>query len=145
VPPGHVAILGSGVVGSNAAMIAVGLGARVTILGEDRKQLRRLQEEYGDWVTTLAADTSIVQETLCSIDLVIGAFHVVGSRTPLLVTQDMVSQMVSGSVVVDVSVDQGGCVETSHPTTHHDPVFDVGCILHYGVTNMPGIIPQTST
>ena len=145
VPPGHVAILGSGVVGSNAAMIAIGLGARVTILGEDRSQLRQHQDQYGDRVTTLVADTKIVQDTLCDADLAIGAVHVVGSRTPLLVTHEMVSRMTLGSVIVDVSVDQGGCFETSHPTTHRDPVFDVGGVLHYGVTNMPGIVPQTST
>ena len=143
--PGHVAILGSGVVGSNAAMIAIGLGARVTILGEDRDQLRRLQEQYGDRVTTLIADATRVQVTLCDADLAIGAVHVVGSRTPLLVTRGMVAGMTSGSVIVDVSVDQGGCIETSRPTTHRDPVFDVGGVVHYGVTNMPGIVPQTST
>ena len=145
VPPGHVTILGSGVVGSNAAMIAIGLGARVTILGVDRSQLRQLHDRFKDRVTTLAADTTIVQDTLCDADLAIGAVHVVGSRTPLLVTRDMVAQMTSGSVIVDVSVDQGGCFETSRPTTHRDPVFDVDGIVHYGVTNMPGIVPQTST
>jgi alanine dehydrogenase len=145
VAPGRVVILGSGVVGGAAARIAVGLGARVTVFGTDLAQLRRLDDLYQGRIVTLAANQAAIEREVEQADLIIGAVLMRGAKAPVLVSRQVVSRMQRGSVIVDVSVDQGGCVETTRPTTHSDPVFEVDGVIHYGVTNMPGIVPHTST
>jgi len=138
-------VLGSGVVGSAATRIAVGLGAQVTVIGADLGQLRRLDDLYQGRIVTLAASQASIAREVERADLVIGAVLVRGAKTPTLVSRAVVGRMQKGAVIVDVSVDQAGCVETMRPTTHSDPVFEVDGVLHYGVTNMPGIVPHTST
>ena len=145
VARGKVLIIGAGVVGQNALKIAVGLGAEVTIINKNIGRLRRIDEFYGTRVGTIAANAYNIEEAVRRADLVIGAVHVPGARTPKLVTRQMVGSMKKGSVIVDVSVDQGGAVETTRPTTHSEPVFVLDGVLHYGVTNMPGAVPRTST
>lgn len=145
VAPGRVVVLGSGVVGSAATRIAVGLGAQVTVIGADLGQLRRLDDLYQGRIVTLAASQASIAREVERADLVIGAVLVRGAKTPTLVSRAVVGRMQKGAVIVDVSVDQAGCVETMRPTTHSDPVFEVDGVLHYGVTNMPGIVPHTST
>lgn len=145
VPPAKVVILGAGVVGSGAARIAVGMGARVTVFNLDLEQLRRLDEEYHGRLVTLAANQPWIDRAVEEADLVIGAVLVRGSRTPKLVRRETVSKMKTGSVMVDVSVDQGGCFETSRPTSHSEPTYEVDGVIHYCVSNMPGIVPRTST
>ena len=142
---GRVVILGGGVVGQNAAQMAVGLGASVTIIDKSLDVLRHLDARFGHQVQTLyATQDAIIEETLTA-DLVIGAVLVPGASAPKLVTREMVSQMKKGSVLVDVAIDQGGCFETSKPTTHQDPIFEVDGIIHYCVANMPGGVARTST
>jgi alanine dehydrogenase len=145
VAPGEVVILGGGVVGSNAAHIAVGLGASVTVIERDMDRLRYLDDILFGKVKTLASNRHNIEEAVKTADLVIGAVLVVGARAPKLVTREMLATMKPRSVIVDVAVDQGGCVETIHPTTHSDPVYEVDGVLHYGVANMPGAVPYTST
>ncbi len=145
VPPAEVVILGSGVVGASAARIAVGMGARVTVLSLDLWQLRMLDDLYHGRLVTVASSQSMIHRLLMSADLVIGAVYLPAARTPQVITRAMVSDMKTGSVLVDVSVDQGGCAETTRPTTHTDPVFTVDGVLHYAVANIPGIVPHTST
>ncbi len=145
VAPGKVVVLGSGVVGSSATRIAAGMGAAVTVIGSDLEQLRRLDESYKGRIVTLAANQVWIDREVEQADLVIGAVLVRGAKTPKLVSRAVVSRMKRGAVIVDVAVDQGGCVETTRPTTHSDPVHDVDGVLHYGVANMPGIVPHTST
>ena len=145
VAPGRVVVLGSGVVGSAATRIAVGLGARVTVFGTDLNQLRRLDDLYQGRIVTLVANQAAIDREVEQADLVIGAVLVRGAKAPVLVSRAVVGRMQKGSVIVDVSVDQGGCIETTRPTTHSNPVFEVDGVLHYGVTNMPGIVPHTST
>ncbi|MDY6850227.1 MAG: alanine dehydrogenase [Geoalkalibacter sp.] len=145
VPAGKVLILGAGVVGSNAVRIAVGMGADVTVMDIDPGRMARLDDHYGNRVRTLMSSTHALEEEVPHCDLLIGAVLVPGARAPRLVGRDLVSRMISGSVVVDVAVDQGGCVETIHPTTHDQPVYRVGDVLHYGVANMPGAVSRTST
>jgi alanine dehydrogenase len=145
VAPAHVVVLGAGVVGSAATMIAVGMGARVTVFNQDLERLRQLDDLYRGRITTLASQQAWIDRAVEDADLVVGAVLVRGARAPRLVSHSVVSRMRRGSVVVDVSVDQGGCVETTRPTTHSDPVYAVGGVLHYGVANMPGIVPYTST
>lgn len=145
VAPGKVVVLGSGVVGSSATRIAAGMGAAVTVIGSDLEQLRRLDESYKGRIVTLAANQVWIDREVAQADLVIGAVLVRGAKAPKLVSRAVVSRMKRGAVIVDVSVDQGGCVETTRPTTHSDPVYDVDGVLHYGVANMPGIVPHTST
>jgi len=145
VPPGEVVVLGSGVVGSSAITIAVGMGAKVTVLSVDLGQLRTLDMYYQNRIVTVASSQAMIQEYVRHADLVIGAVYLPAARTPRVMTRAMVSDMKPGSVIVDVSVDQGGCAETTRPTTHTAPIVVVDGVLHYGVSNIPGIVPYTST
>lgn len=145
VEPAHVVVLGAGVVGSAATRIAVGMGARVTVINLDLERLRHLDELYCGRIVTRASTSAAIEQSVREADLVIGAVLVPGARTPRLVSRRLVAQMKPGAVVVDVAVDQGGCFETTRPTTHSDPVYLVDGVLHYGVANMPGIVPRTST
>lgn len=145
VEPGKVVILGAGVVGASATRIAVGLGAQVTVINLDVERLRYLDDLYRGRIITRAAGTAAIEQAVCEADLVIGAVLVPGAKAPKLVSRSVLSRMKSGAVVVDVSVDQGGCFETTKPTTHSDPVYVVDGVLHYCVANMPGIVPRTST
>ena len=143
--PGKVVVLGAGAVGSSAIRIAVGMGAQVTVINLDVERLRYLDDQYQGRIITRAASSAAIEEAVCSADLVIGAVLVPGAKAPKLVSRSLVSRMKSGSVIVDVSVDQGGCVETTRPTTHSEPVYVVDGVVHYCVANMPGIVPRTST
>lgn len=145
VPPAHVVVLGAGVVGTSAVRIAVGMGARVTVINLDLDRLRFLDDLYGGRIATCAATESAIERAVVDADLAIGAVLVPGARAPKVVSRALVKKMKSGSVIVDVAVDQGGCCETTRPTTHSDPVYVVDGVLHYCVTNMPGIVPHTST
>jgi alanine dehydrogenase len=145
VRPGKIVVLGAGVVGTNAARVAVGLGMETVVINRDPAGLQRIDEQFKGRVRTLSLSAHAVEEEIRDADIVVGAILVPGGRTPVLVTRDMLKTMKKGSVIVDVSVDQGGCVETSRPTTHDDPVFEVDGILHYCVANMPGAYPRTST
>ncbi|MCH7520981.1 MAG: alanine dehydrogenase [Candidatus Marinimicrobia bacterium] len=145
VEPATVTILGGGIVGHNAAKIAAGMGANVYILDVDVERLRYLDDIMPENVTTLYSNPVTIRGLLPRTDLLIGAVLVVGAKAPKLVTSDMLKLMEPGSVIVDVAVDQGGCVETCHPTTHDNPTFVVEGVLHYCVANMPGAVPNTST
>jgi alanine dehydrogenase len=145
VPPAHVVVLGAGVVGTSAVRIAVGMGARVTVINLDLDRLRFLDDLYGGRIATCAATESAIERAVVDADLVIGAVLVPGARAPKVVSRALVKKMKPGSVIVDVAVDQGGCCETTRPTTHSDPVYVVDGVVHYCVTNMPGIVPHTST
>lgn len=145
VLPANVVVLGAGVVGINAAYIACGMGAHVTVLDINLDRLRYIDELWGNRMRTLYSSKHNVEEAVYAADLVIGAVLLPGAKTPYLVTKDMLPRMKRNSVVVDVSVDQGGCIETTHPTTHADPTYFVDGVLHYGVANMPGAVPNTST
>jgi len=145
VAPGHVTILGSGTVAVNAAQMAVGLGAEVTMLGRNLPKLTELDTLFRGRVTTLASSRQAIEEELTKADLVVGAVLVPGARAPRLISREMLSLMQKGAVIVDVAIDQGGCAETSRPTFHSDPVYEVDGILHYCVANMPGAVPRTST
>ncbi len=145
VPPGEVVVLGSGVVGASAVKIALGMGAKVTVLSLDLWQLRTLDDRYPGRLVTVVSNQSMIHHFLTRADLVIGAVYLPAARTPRVITRSMISDMKPGSVLVDVSVDQGGCAETTHPTTHSDPVYVVDGVVHYAVANIPGIVPYTST
>ena len=145
VSPGHVVILGSGGVGAAAVETALGMGARVTVIGNDLSQLQSLHERFQHGVTTLASQRIMIEEAVKRADLLIGAAMVKGGRSPVLVSQAMVRTMKHGALIVDVAVDQGGCIETTRPTTHSDPIVEAEGVRHYGVTNIPGIVPQTAT
>ena len=145
VEPARVTIIGGGIVGASAARIALGMGAEVTVLDMNIDKLRHLEEVLHERLITRSADPLAVEEAVAEADLLVGAVLVKGARTPRVVTRGMVARMAKGSVVIDVSVDQGGCVETIRPTKHSDPIYFVDGILHYGVTNMPGAVPRTST
>jgi alanine dehydrogenase len=145
VAPGHVVIIGAGVVGTNALQMAVGTGARVSVLDKNVDRLRQLDLVYGNRISTLYSNAHALEEAVLSADLVIGGVLVPGAAAPKLVTRDMVSRMKKGAVVVDVAIDQGGCFETSHATTHADPTFVVDGVVHYCVANMPGAVARTST
>lgn len=145
VAPAKVVILGGGVSGTSAAEIAVGMRADVTIVDRSLKRLRALDALFSGRLKTAAATTEAIEALVTQADLVIGAVLVVGAAAPKLVTRDMVRKMQAGSVLVDISIDQGGCFETSRPTTHADPTFDVDGVVHYCVTNMPGAVPRSST
>lgn len=145
VLPAHVVILGGGAVGSNAAKVALGMGAQVTVLDLNIDRLYYLEEILHDRFSTLSANSLNIAEMVKTADLLIGGVLLKGARAPRLVTREMVATMQPGSVVVDVSVDQGACIETVHPTTHSNPVYLVDGVIHYGVTNMPGAVPHTST
>lgn len=141
----RVAILGGGVVGSNAAKIAVGMGAEVTILDINLRQLSYLDDIFGGRVATLASDTETVARAVTEADLVVGAVLIPGGKAPKLVPEELLKTMSRGSVVVDVAVDQGGCIATCRPTTHDQPTYELHGVVHYCVANMPGAVPQTST
>ncbi|NCN05660.1 MAG: alanine dehydrogenase [Spirochaetales bacterium] len=145
VEKGKVAILGAGVVGTNAAKMALGLGAQVTVLDVNIDRLAYLDDIFQGRITTLSSNRAHLEQVLEESDLVIGAVLVHGKRAPRLVTKDDLQRMKKGSVIVDVAVDQGGCFETTRPTTHDDPVFVVHDVLHYCVANMPGAVSRTST
>jgi alanine dehydrogenase len=140
-----VVIIGGGVVGTNAAKMAVGLGARVTILDNNLERLRQLDDIFRGTVQTLASNKAHIAEAARRADLLIGGVLIPGAAAPKLVTRDMIREMKKGSVIVDVAIDQGGCVETAHPTTHSNPVYEVDGVIHYCVANMPGAVPRTST
>lgn len=145
VPQGRVVILGGGVVGSNALAMAVGLGAHVQVLDKSADVLRRLDAQYGNRIQTLYATNSAIEEALLQADLVVGAVLVPGAAAPRLISAEMVRRMQPGSVLVDVAIDQGGCAETSHATTHADPTYIVDGVVHYCVANMPGAVARTAT
>ena len=145
VAPAEVAILGGGVVGSNAARVAAGLGANVRILDVNLDRLRYLDEIMPPNVTTLYSDWHTILESIERADLVVGAILITGARAPRLVRREDLKRMKPGSVIVDVAIDQGGCVETARPTTHQKPTYLVDDVVHYCVTNMPGAVGRTST
>jgi alanine dehydrogenase len=145
VAPGKTAIIGGGIVGTNAAKMAIGTGATVTILDSNLYRLRYLDDIFGGRIRTLMSDSHNIMETVSEADLVIGAVLIPGARAPRIITRAMLSDMKDGSVIVDVSIDQGGCVETAMPTSHSNPTFVVDGVIHYCVTNMPGAVPRTST
>lgn len=142
---GHVAILGGGIVGSHAARIAVGLGAQVTVLEVNHDRMAYLEDIFQGQIETLYSNPKNIEETVVQADLVVGAVLVTGAKAPRLVTEDLIRAMSPGSVVVDVAVDQGGCIETCRPTTHDQPTFVLHDVVHYCVPNMPGAVAQTST
>ena len=145
VSPAKVVILGGGVAGTNAAEMAVGLRADVTVIDRSLKRLRELDALFAGRLKTIASTTASIERLMREADLVIGAVLVPGAAAPKLVTRSMVTSMQPGSVLVDISIDQGGCFETSRPTTHADPTYVVDGVVHYCVTNMPGAVPRTST
>src|SRR5579863_5316441 len=145
VPPAHVTILGGGIVGTNAARIALGFGAKTTLIDVNLNRLRELEDIFGGRLYTLASNSYNVAHATREADLVIGGVLIPGATAPKLVTRAMVSQMKKGAVIVDVAIDQGGCVETARPTSHSNPSYLVDGVVHYCVTNMPGAVPHTST
>lgn len=145
VSPADVLVIGGGVVGLNAARMAAGLGARVTLLDRSLPRLQYIDELYGGRIKTLYSTTEAIEYSLQRSDVVIGAVLIPGAAAPKLVTRDMLKMMPAGAVMVDVAIDQGGCFETSKPTTHEQPVYQVEGIVHYCVANMPGGVPRTST
>jgi len=145
VAPGRVLVIGGGIVGYNAAVIALGLGANVTILERSIDRMRHLDEILSGRVSLVMSSSLQVEESIVEADVVIGAVLIPGAIAPKLVTREMVSAMKDGAVLCDVAIDQGGCAETSHPTTHSDPVYVVDSVTHYCVANMPGAVPVTST
>jgi alanine dehydrogenase len=145
VAPANCVIIGGGVVGTNAAKIAVGMGAHVIIIDRSLNRLRQLDDIFGARIVTLASNAWTIAETLRTADLVVGAVLIPGASAPKLVRKEMVARMKRGAVMVDVAIDQGGCFETSHATTHTDPTYFVGDVLHYCVSNMPAAVPHTST
>ncbi len=144
-PPGNVCVIGGGIVGTNAAKIALGMGARVTIVDLSLNRLRELDDIFQGRVLTLASNSYNVERAVCDADLVIGGVLIPGAAAPKIVTRGMVAKMKKGAVVVDVAIDQGGCIETARPTTHSDPSYVVDGVVHYCVTNMPAAVPYTST
>jgi len=145
VKPANVLILGAGIVGSNAARMAAGLGANVTIMDIDLDRLRYLDEVMPANVTTLYCDPHAVEQAVIEADLVIGAVLIPGGKAPVLISRPLVARMKPGSVIVDVSIDQGGCIETAKPTTHHEPTFVIDGVVHYCVANMPGAVSITAS
>ncbi len=145
VPPASVVILGGGIVGTNAARIALGMGAKVTLMDINLTRLRELDDFYAGRLYTLASNSYNIARAVKEADLVIGGVLIPGAAAPRLVTRPMVSAMRKGSVIVDVAIDQGGCIETAHPTTHTDPSYVVDGVVHYCVTNMPAAVPNSST
>src|SRR5438067_1851508 len=145
VAPGHVVVIGAGVVGTHALQMAVGMGARVTVLDKNVDRLRQLDLVFGNRIETAYSNAHSIEEAVLDADLVIGGVLVPGAAAPKLVTRDHIARMKKGAVVVDVAIDQGGCFETSHATTHADPVYEVDGVVHYCVANMPGAVARTST
>jgi len=145
VPPAHVTVLGGGIVGTNAARIALGFGAKVTLIDLNLNRLRELDDIFQGRLYTLASNSYNIAQATREADLVVGGVLIPGATAPKLVTRAMVSQMKKGAVIVDVAIDQGGCVETARPTSHSNPSYTVDGVVHYCVTNMPGAVPHTST
>lgn len=145
VAPANVVVLGGGVVGTNSVRMAMGMGARVIVIDRSIERLNQLDLQFGSKVTTIYSTIDAVEENVLAADLVIGAVLIPGASAPRLVTRAMLSKMRPGSVIVDVSIDQGGCFETSRPTTHQEPTYVVDGVVHYCVSNMPGAVPRTST
>ena len=145
VAPANVVILGAGIVGTNAARVAVGLGAHVTVLDISHDRLKYLDDIYRGHLQTRISDEYNIEDVICEADLVIGAVLIPGGRAPWLITRNMLPTMRKGSVIVDVAVDQGGCVETTRATTHSNPTYEIDGVVHYCVANMPGAVPRTST
>ena len=145
VPPAHVTIVGGGIVGTNAAKIALGFGAKVTLIDVNLNRLRELDDLFGGRLYTLASNSYNIAQATREADLVIGGVLIPGATAPKIVTRAMVAQMKKGAVIVDVAIDQGGCVETARPTSHSNPSYTVDGVVHYCVTNMPGAVPHTST
>jgi alanine dehydrogenase len=145
VPPGNVCVIGGGIVGTNAAKIALGMGARVTLIDLNINRLRELDDIFNGNLHTLYSNVYNLERAVCEADLVIGGVLIPGAAAPKIVTKGMVSKMKRGSVIIDVAIDQGGCIETARPTTHSDPSYLVDGVVHYCVTNMPAAVPNTST
>lgn len=145
VPAARVVIIGGGVVGTNSAKIAVGMGAHVTIIDNNLDRLRELDDIFLSKISTLASSAYMIHDAISQADLIIGAVLIPGAAAPKLVTRAMLKDVPKGAVIVDVAVDQGGCIETTHPTTHSNPTYYVEDVLHYCVANMPGAVPRTST
>jgi len=140
-----VLVIGGGVVGINAARLAAGLGARVTVVDKSLARLRYIDDLYGDRITTLYSTIEAIESKLATTDVVIGAVLIPGAAAPKLISRAMLKLMKPGAVMVDVAIDQGGCFETSHATTHEEPTYEVDGIVHYCVANMPGAVARTST
>ena len=145
VEPGNVVILGGGVVGENAAVIAVGMQAKVHIVDKSEARLKQLTDMFGDKIIPQLSDKTDLEKLISECDLLIGGVLIPGTEAPKLVTKDMLKLMKKGSVIVDVAIDQGGCIETSKPTTHAEPTYIIDDVVHYCVANMPGGVPRTST
>lgn len=145
VPAAHVVVIGAGVVGTHALQMAVGMGARVTVLDKSVDRLRQLDLIFGNRINTVYSNAQSVEDAVLDADLVVGGVLIAGAAAPKLVTRSMISRMKKGAVVVDVAIDQGGCFETSHATTHAEPTFMVDGVVHYCVANMPGAVARTST
>jgi alanine dehydrogenase len=145
VPPASVCIIGGGIVGTNAAKIALGMGAKVTLIDLNLNRLRELDDIFNGRVFTMASNSYNIARAASEADLLIGGVLIPGAAAPKIVTRAMVEKMKRGAVIVDVAIDQGGCIETAHPTTHSDPSFEVNGVVHYCVTNMPAAVPNTST
>jgi alanine dehydrogenase len=145
VPPGNVCIIGGGIVGTNAAKMALGLGAKVTLVDLNLNRLRELDDIFNGRVFTLASNSYNIERAASEADLLIGGVLIPGAAAPKIVTRTMVSRMKKGAVIVDVAIDQGGCIETARPTTHSHPSYEVDGVVHYCVTNMPAAVPNTST
>src|SRR6201997_5709801 len=145
VAPGNVCIIGGGIVGTNAAKIALGMGAKVTLIDLNLNRLRELDDIFGGRLYTVASNSYNIEHAVREADLVIGGVLIPGAAAPKIVTKAMVSKMKKGAVIVDVAIDQGGCIETAHPTTHSNPSYEVDGVVHYCVTNMPAAVPNTST
>ena len=145
VAPGNVCIIGGGIVGTNAAKMALGLGAKVTLLDNNLNRLRELDDIFNGRVFTVYSNSYNVEKAVCEADLVIGGVLIPGAAAPKIVTRAMVTKMKKGAVIVDVAIDQGGCIETARPTTHTHPSYEVDGVVHYCVTNMPAAVPYTST
>lgn len=145
VPPAQVTIIGGGIVGTNAAKIALGMGAIVTMIDVNLNRLREIDDIFNGRVYTLASNSYHIAKSAAHADLVIGGVLIPGASAPKLLTRAMVAKMKKGAVIVDVAIDQGGCIETAHPTTHSNPAYEVDGVVHYCVTNMPAAVPHTST
>ncbi|MDW7738979.1 MAG: alanine dehydrogenase [Bacillota bacterium] len=146
VPPAHVVVIGGGMVGVNAAKVALGMGARVSLLDIDANKLRYLDDIFGGRIDTVISNHYWVSKLVAEADLLVGAVLIPGAKAPHIVTEEMIMQMKPGSVVVDVAIDQGGCIETCDmPTTHSDPIIEKHGVIHYSVANIPGAVPRTST
>ena len=145
VAPGEVCIIGGGIVGTNAAKIALGMGAKVTLIDNNLNRLRELDDIFGGRLYTVASNSYNIETAVSAADLVIGGVLIPGAAAPKLVTKAMVAKMKKGAVIVDVAIDQGGCIATARPTTHTDPSYEVDGVVHYCVTNMPAAVPNTST